>query len=338
MPAPGRRLASISLDLDDLWSYLRTHGEAGWETRPSFLAWFVPEVLDILEEEEVKLTFFVVGADAALPRNRSVLRAITDRGHEIGNHSFEHEPWLHRFDRSRMTAEIVRTQEAIADATGRRPYGFRGPGYSWSPLLFEVLADQGYRFDASTLPTYLGPLARAYYFRTAGLSSADRARRHALFGNLRDGLLAVKPYRWQLPDGRTLLEIPVSTLPVIKIPFHLTYLHYLSRWSERVALRYLGASLAVCRLSGMSPSFILHPLDLVGGDRVPRLRFFPAMDLPSDTKLGLFRRVLRRYRRDFRLVPLAVHALELEAGARLTVRDPGLVRAQSEQSSVRGAA
>jgi peptidoglycan-N-acetylglucosamine deacetylase len=323
MSAASRPIASISLDLDDLWTYLRTHGDPGWASRPSFLDAFVPLVLDVLDEEQTTLTFFVVGADAATARHRRLLRAIVDRGHEIGNHSFEHEPWLHRYSRAQLEAEIGRTQDAIAEATGRRPFGFRGPGYSWSPALLEVLADRSYAYDASTLPTFIGPLARAYYFWSAKLSAEERARRHALFGTLRDGLMPVRPYRWQLADGRTLLEIPVTTLPGLKLPFHLTYIQYLSRLSPAGALAYLRAALGVCRLAGISPSFILHPLDLLGGDRVPRLAFFPAMDRTSARKAALFCQVLRLYRERYTLVTMAAHAHELAEGSELAVRHTG---------------
>ena len=329
MTATDRRIASVSLDLDDLWTYLRTHGDPTWVSRPSYLEHFVPLVLDTLDEAQVKLTFFLVGADAATGRNRRVLRAIVERGHEVGNHSFEHEPWLHRYTRGRMEAELLRTQEAIADATGQRPYGFRGPGYSWSPALLELLVDNGYQYDASTLPTYLGPLARAYYFWASGLGPEERARRKALFGTLQDGLRPVRPYHWQLDSGRSLLEIPVTTLPGVKLPFHITYLQYLSRFSEPAAIAYLRASLAICDVARMSPSFILHPLDILGGDDVPQLAFFPAMDLPTSRKLALFRRVLDLYTRTFRLVTMGVHARDLLAGARLPVRRPSALPADS---------
>jgi len=40
--------------------------------------------------------------------------------------------------------------------------------------VLDVLVRRGYRFDASTLPTYIGPLARAYYFMTAKLQREQR--------------------------------------------------------------------------------------------------------------------------------------------------------------------
>jgi hypothetical protein len=37
--------ASISLDLDNLWSYLKTQGVSGWESFPSYLDVVVPRIL-----------------------------------------------------------------------------------------------------------------------------------------------------------------------------------------------------------------------------------------------------------------------------------------------------
>ena len=62
-------IASLSLDLDNKWSYLKTHGDPGWESFPSYLDTVVPRVLQFLEERNLTITFFVVGQDAALERN-----------------------------------------------------------------------------------------------------------------------------------------------------------------------------------------------------------------------------------------------------------------------------
>jgi peptidoglycan/xylan/chitin deacetylase (PgdA/CDA1 family) len=90
-------LASLSLDLDNQWSYMKTHGDAGWETYPSYFDVFVPHVLGVLRELGLEITVFVVGQDAALERNHAMLRAIADAGHELGNHSFHHEQWIQTF-------------------------------------------------------------------------------------------------------------------------------------------------------------------------------------------------------------------------------------------------
>jgi len=313
------RLASVSLDLDNVWSYLKTHGDEGWELRPSYLATFIPYVLDVLEQEQLHITFFVVGADAAIPEHGLALQSLVQHGHELGNHSFEHDPWMARYDRSRIEDEIARTEAAILAATGRRPIGFRGPGYAWSEALLEILSGRGYLYDASTLPTYLGPLARAYYFRTTRLSEAERRERAQLFGRLADGLRPAGAYSWKLPNGRTLLELPVTTFPVIKVPFHLSYLMYISRFSERLMVGYLRAALLACRLAGTQPSFLLHPLDLIDAKQEPRLGFFPGMDVPARRKANLFRRAIQLLREHYSLVNMSTHARALLARKDLSV-------------------
>ena len=100
---------------------------------------------------------------------------VVERGHEVGDHSYNHECWMQRGSRQEISVEIDTAETAIVAATGTRPIGYRGPGFSWSPMLLEVLAERGYQYDASTLPTYLGPIARAYPLATARLSRSSAA-------------------------------------------------------------------------------------------------------------------------------------------------------------------
>ena len=118
-------------------------------------------------------------------------------------------------------------EDAIETALDVRPIGFRAPGYSVSPRLLAALARRGYQYDASSLPTFLGPLARSYYFFTTRLTPAQRAERGELFGTWSAGFEPLKPYWCEIderagetPTPRRLLEIPVTTLPVLRTPFH----------------------------------------------------------------------------------------------------------------------
>ena len=121
-----------------------------------------------------------------------------------------------------------------------------GPGVTWTaspailplarPGTYETTNLSGYAYDASTLPTYLGPLARAYFLATARLDAEQRQRRRELFGSLRDGTRPAGAYHWRLASGRALLEIPVTTIPGIKTPFSSK-----RRRSRGVRLRPAGA-------------------------------------------------------------------------------------------------
>lgn len=303
-----RPLASVSLDLDDLWSYLKVHGDSRWVERPTYLHVLLPKALDALDAAGLRITFFIVGVDAARAEHRPGMQLITARGHEVGNHSYEHDSWLHTYAPAALEDDIVRAEEAIGEATGMRPLGFRGPGFSWTPGLLVLLARRGYLYDASTLPTFIGPLARWYYFRTARLSAEERYTRRMLFGRFRDGLRPLGAHTLRLPGGQRLLEIPVTTMPLTRAPFHLSYLLYLSRTSRALMRAYLRTALSLCTLRGVEPSFLLHPLDLLGADDVRELSFFPGMDLPGALKREIFSEVMAELAARFRTVSMSEHA------------------------------
>jgi len=317
----SRPLASLSLDLDNLWSYLKIHGDPGWESLPSYLDLVVPRVLAFLAERRLRITFFVVGQDAVREENRAALAAIAAAGHEIGNHSFRHESWLHLYSEVELEEELARAEEAIEGATGQRPVGFRGPGFSLSEATLRVLARRGYRYDGSTLPTFLGPLARAYYFRTSGLTEEQRRQRSALFGTWGEGLRPIRPYRWRIGDG-SLIEIPVTTLPLLRTPIHLSYVLYLDLIAPALGRLYFNTALRLCRLTGVQPSILLHPLDFLGGDDTDALSFFPAMRRPGAWKIERVGEHLDALTKRFEVVPMGEHAERLERSARLRERQP----------------
>jgi peptidoglycan-N-acetylglucosamine deacetylase len=299
--------ATLSLDLDNEWSYIKTHGDSGWESFPSYLDVAVPRFLRLFEEIAVKVTVFVVGQDAALEKNHKTLGSISAAGHEIGNHSFSHEPWLHLYSEKEVEMEIQTAEEHIERATGAHPVGFRGPGYSISSTVLRVLARRHYQFDASTLPTFIGPLGRMYYFMTTRLDREQQKQRKVLFGSLKDGLRPIDAYQWGV-DGSTMLEIPVTTFPLVRIPFHISYVIYLSRFSPALARLYFRTALLCCRLTGTEPSILVHPLDLLGKEDVGTLNFFPGMDLAADVKLQRVRQYLTDLAQEFEVVPLGEYA------------------------------
>lgn len=311
--------ASISLDLDDQWSYMKVHGDEGWDTFPSYLDVFLPLVLDVLDKLDVKITFFIVGQDAAIEKNHAVLRSIVDRGHEVGNHSFHHESWLKTYSREKIEKEIETAEEAIFRATGQRTNMFRGPGFSWSGDLLEVLQKRKYIFDASILPTYISPLMRKYYFAKSNLSKEEKESRKELFGSWKEGFHSLKPYKWKLKNGKELLEIPVTTMPVFKIPFHQSYLLYISNVSTGLMKLYLKFSIWMCKITGTPPSYLLHPLDLMGADHVPSLAFFPGMNIKSEKKLQVFETAIRMLKKDFDLMPMGEFTKTLNQGQLKTV-------------------
>ncbi|WP_158892222.1 polysaccharide deacetylase family protein [Amycolatopsis anabasis] len=310
-------IASVSLDLDNLWSYLKTHGDPDWERRPSYLPAAVPRLLELLGDHAA--TVFVVGADAAREDGAKAVAEFAAAGHEVANHSYEHEPWLHRYTRDRLEAEIAKTEDAIVQAGAPRPIGFRGPGYSVTPALLELLAERGYAYDASTLPTWIGPLARFYHNRTAGAGSGS----DELFGGFSQVRAPLRPYRWRVPGD--LIELPVTTMPLLRVPIHGSYLLRLHEAAPRLARRYFATALRLCRWRRISPSLLLHPTDILDRREAPGLEFFPGMNVPGKDKAALLAWVLAALRAHHEVVGTGEHVARLRADA-LRHRDVRRVR------------
>jgi peptidoglycan-N-acetylglucosamine deacetylase len=307
----SKPLACISLDLDNQWSYMKTHGDEGWKMYPSYYDIFVPHVLEILSELDIKITFFIVGQDAVVEKNKAYLKQISEAGHDIGNHSFQHEVWINKYSRDELEKEFEKAENAIFEATGKKPKGFRGPGFCWNETILEVLNDRQYLYDASTLPTFIGPFARTYYFWKSDFSKEERKKRSGLFGSFTEGFRRLKPYFFTLKSGKRILEIPITTVPVLRIPFHMSYLIYLSLISPFLMKGYLYFAIIMCKITRTPLSFLLHPLDIIGGDKIKELEFFPGMNTESDRKIKIFKDVMKILKKNFQLADMNLHALSI---------------------------
>ena len=56
---------------------------------------------------------------------------------------------------------------------------------------------------------------------------------------------------------------------------------------------YLRSALLLCKITGTPVSFLLHPLDIIGGDKLKQLAFFPGMKVETDNKVIVFKDVLK---------------------------------------------
>lgn len=297
-------IASVSFDLDNVWSFLKTHGDPDWEPRPSYLPTATARMIEFLGELHQAATVFVIGVDAQRDDGAQAVRAFADAGHEIGNHSYEHEPWLHRYSAERLAAEVDLTHQAIVATGAPAPTGFRAPGYSTTPALERILSDRGYLYDASTFPTWIGPLARLHHFRSTKLTPEQREERAGLFGSASQARLSLRPYRL----GETgLAELPVTTMPLARIPIHGSYLMQLYTLSPRVARAYFRAAMRLCAVRGVSMSMLLHPTDLLDAQDAPALTFFPGMSVPAKEKFAFLGWVISTMQSRFDVVGTGTH-------------------------------
>lgn len=100
-----------------------------------------PGVLEVLEAHGATATFFCVGK--RVEQHPALARAIVERHHEIGNHSYSHTHSFALLGPGRLTREVARAQQAISTAAGQWPGFFRAPAGLRNPFLEPVLACAG---------------------------------------------------------------------------------------------------------------------------------------------------------------------------------------------------
>jgi cellulose synthase/poly-beta-1,6-N-acetylglucosamine synthase-like glycosyltransferase/peptidoglycan/xylan/chitin deacetylase (PgdA/CDA1 family)/spore germination protein YaaH len=110
---------------------------------------WTPAILDILKQENVAATFFVIGKNGqAYP---DLLRRIVNEGHEIGNHTYTH-PNLGEIPGSLTDLELNATQRLIESETGRSTVLFRPPYFG------DAEADKPQEVEPALLAQQLGYL------------------------------------------------------------------------------------------------------------------------------------------------------------------------------------
>jgi peptidoglycan/xylan/chitin deacetylase (PgdA/CDA1 family) len=96
-----------------------------------------PRVLDLLERDGARATFFCIAARARA--HRALCRQIVERGHSVQNHTDRHSSAFSLLGVRRLEREIVAAEHTLADITGVRPRFFRAPAGLRNPLLAPVL-------------------------------------------------------------------------------------------------------------------------------------------------------------------------------------------------------
>lgn len=102
---------------------------------------FTEDILDVLDEYEVKATFFLVEFWASDYPHQ--VEEIHKRGHEIGNHSATH-PDFTSLSNEEMIEEIETTDKRITELTGEKPIVFRPPYGAYNDTVINTLMELDY--------------------------------------------------------------------------------------------------------------------------------------------------------------------------------------------------
>jgi polysaccharide deacetylase family protein (PEP-CTERM system associated) len=207
----------LSIDVEDYFhveAFADKVSRSDWPRFESRVRRNTERILEVLAEFKVSATFFVLGWVAE--REPGVVRAIAEAGHEVGCHSHLHRR-VFTLTPTEFRDDLRRAKNAIEDACGLPVKGYRAPTFSigrnalWA---LKVLADEGFTYDSSIFPI-----------------------RHDLYG-----MPEAPRFAWEhaLPDGRSIVEVPPSTVRVFGTNLGVAgggYLRHLPMWYTRYGMR-----------------------------------------------------------------------------------------------------
>lgn len=102
------------------------------------VAWgteYLPGILSVLKEKQVKATFFLDGS--WLKKHPAMARQIVAQGHEIGNHAYSH-PLMSQISSNRMQEEIGKTEALIQKHLKRHSRWFAPPAGDMNQTVIQV--------------------------------------------------------------------------------------------------------------------------------------------------------------------------------------------------------
>ncbi|MFC0388470.1 polysaccharide deacetylase family protein [Muricoccus vinaceus] len=150
----GARIAvmlTFDFDAETLW----TSRDPGNARRPGILSQGVygakvgvPKILETLEEEELKATFFVPGWTAEHHPQRTEM--IVAGGHEVAHHSYSHN-WIDPDFPDKEVEEMEKGLDALKRVVGVVPRGYRSPAGESSDSMIRLLHQHGFLYDSSLL-------------------------------------------------------------------------------------------------------------------------------------------------------------------------------------------
>jgi peptidoglycan-N-acetylglucosamine deacetylase len=248
------RLASVSVDLDEIPNYFSIYGlpEPQGPERHAVYDVALRRLTDFARSAGLPLTLFAIASDLARAESAAHLRRAREGGHEMANHTLDHRYDFVRLGKPEIRRQVEEGRRRIHEATGAAPIGFRAPGYTVTDEVFEVLAELGVAYDSSVFPcpAYWGAKAVAISW----ISLWGRTSR-SIVDNPAVLLAPTQPYRVGTPywkRGSGLLEIPVQVTRGPRLPFFGTSVTMagpsLARWLAKMCV---GDPLVNLELHGM---------------------------------------------------------------------------------------
>lgn len=228
------------------------------------------QILKILKKEKIKATFFILGEVAEW--YPELVKKIAHEGHEIACHGMHHRD-LTLFSMEDFAKELAKSRQILRKLSGQKVLGFRSPNLIVTRWLGQVLIKQNFTYDSSVCPS-----------------------RNVQGKNRNQVTAQTNPYRVSensmLKKGdSSLIEIPIPTFPVLKLPGAVSIAtRIFGWWWTKITLDYALKTGAAC--------FYLHPYEFNPIPKIPHMKprerlIFRRAGQPM-TKI--FEKLLKQYR------------------------------------------
>jgi len=228
---------------------------SAWDSFESRVVANTSRLLDLLDEHQVRGTFFVLGWIAQ--RHAALVQAIAARGHEVASHGMSHQRVV------TQSPEVFRretrdSKRLLEDLIQVPVLGYRAATYSitrQSLWALDILQEEGFLYDSSIFPV-----------------------RHDRYG-IPDARTV--PHRLETPGGKTIVEYPLTAVPILGVNLPVAgggYFRLFPYGVTRWGLRRV-------RAEGRSLVFYLHPWEVdpgqprvAGARRRSRFRHYLNLD------------------------------------------------------------
>ncbi len=211
---------ALTVDVEDYFhvsAFAQAIDRRDWDKWPLRVEKNTHRLLDLFDEYQVKATFFVLGWVAE--RQPGLVREIAVRGHEIACHGFSHQ-LVYNQSPEVFREETGRSKSLLEDIAQSPVRGYRAASYSItarSLWALDILAETGFEYDSSIFP-----IRHDRY----GIPGAEE-----------------KPHQLMTPEGRTLIEFPLSTAKMLNYRVPVAgggYFRLYPYWLSRAGLRQIN--------------------------------------------------------------------------------------------------
>lgn len=267
---------AMTIDVEDYFhvaAFSRQIDPASWDCFPLRVERNTQRLLNLLDEHDVRVTFFVLGWVAE--RFPGLIRAIADCGHEVACHGYSHQ-LIYEQTPLVFREETMRAKACLEDQIQRPVFGYRAASYSIiqrSLWALDVLVELGFIYDSSIFPV--------------------RHDRYGIPGS------PCWPYPLTTETGCSIIEFPPSTMAIMGYRLPMAgggYFRLYPYWFTRFALARINRS------EGQPFMFYLHPWEI--DPEQPRIRTGWLSTFRHYTNLSRCEGRLCRLLQDFKVAPV----------------------------------